>query len=94
MVDCGHKAVIDVEGGKLKFPVFNLLDEAVELGEEQELGYVTKIGTDGGGDLYVDIDETEEEGTITMATPGECTPLTVEERQERLGCILDKAGSI
>ena len=87
-----EEAVVDVEGGELKLPVLNLSDEAVELGEEQELGYGTKMGTDGGGDLYVDIHETEEVGTITMVTPGERTPLTVEERQERLRCMLDKAG--
>ena len=40
----------------------------------------------------MDIDETEEERTITMVTLGERTPLTPEERQERLRCMLDKGG--
>ena len=79
-----EKAVVDVEGGELKLPVLNLSDEAVELGDEQELGYVTRTRTDGGGDLHVDIDETEEEGTLTMVTSEECTPLTAEERREKL----------
>ena len=61
-----EEAVVDVEGGELMLPVLNLSDEAVEFGKEQELGYVTKTRTDGGGDLHVDIDETEVEGTITM----------------------------
>ena len=41
----------------------------------------------------MDIDETEEEGTITMVITEERTPLTVEERQEKLRCMLDKDGS-
>ena len=64
----------------------------MELGDKQELEYVTKTRTDGGGDLHVDIDETEEEGTITMVTTEEYTPLTTEERQEKLRCMLDKDG--
>ena len=87
-----EEAVVDVEGGELKLPVLNLSDEAMELGKEQELGYVTKTRTDGGGDLHVDIDETKEEGTITMVTTEEHTPLTAEERREKLRCMLDKDG--
>ena len=87
-----EEAVVDVEEGELKLPVLNLSNEAVELGEEQELGYVTKTRTDGGGDLHVDIDETMEEGTITMVITVERTPLTAEERREKLRCMLDKDG--
>ena len=75
-----EEAVVDVEGGELKLPVLNLSDEVVELGKEQELCYVTKTRRDGGGDLHVDIDETEGEGTITTVTTEEHTPLTAEER--------------
>ena len=53
---------------------------------------MTKTRTDGGGDLHVDIDETEVEGTITMVTTEEQTPLTAEERQEKLRCMRDKDG--
>ena len=35
----------------------------------------------------MDIDETEEEGTITMATTEERTPLIAKERQEKLRCM-------
>ena len=87
-----EKAVVDVEGGELKLPVLNLSDEAVQLGEEQEMGCVTKTKTDVGGDLHVDIDETEDEGTITMVTTEEHTPLKAEERREKLRCMLDKDG--
>ena len=38
-----EEAVVDVEEGELKLPVLNLSNEAVELGEEQKLGYVTKM---------------------------------------------------
>ena len=56
---------------------------------------MTKTWTDDGGDLHVDIDkteETEEEETIAMVITEECTPLTAEERREKLRCLLDKDG--
>ena len=90
-----EEAVIDVEGEELKLPVLNLSDEVVELGKKQELGYVNKTKTEGGGDLHVDIDETDEtkeEGTITMVTTKERTPLTAAEGREKLRCMLDKDG--